>query len=150
MQDLLAKLDVEVLMAETQLTASKTNMLVADLDAFGKSGQPVNGVNIYIYLKTLTTVDGSNYFTPQIYQADAKTSTTALTSGELCTSDEVVGVIDVIDDGPTAGSIIAFGYRGVKKKIQIQLPMTGTSDITISVVAVGLSQKADHVSKTDG
>ena len=152
MKDILYELDFEQVMASTQLTADKTDMNVIDLASFGILGKIIHAITILVLVDAKATADGSNYFTLDLYHADAKTSATALTSGVKVTS--TTGLLNsaspVINDTTlTAQSdkVIAIGYRGVKRFLQLQCDETGTADITVSVLAVGGVLDSQHGAK---
>ena len=86
MHDLLFCLDFEQLMVSTALTASKTDMNVLDMSAMGIDDGPCNALLFLVNVDAISTADGSNYWTFNLYHSDAKASDTALTDGVLVTA----------------------------------------------------------------
>lgn len=141
MFDLLYKIDVEQVMASTQLTASKTDMNVIDLHAAGIQAGTVNACLLLVNVDAIATADSSNYFTFKLFHADAKTSATALTSGVEVTAttgllNSAAPVINSTTLTTQAQKCILIGYRGIKRYLQLQPTETATADVTVSVIAI--------------
>lgn len=152
MRDLVFETDVHQLMASTNLTASKTNMTVLDLQAAGIESALYGAVYFLIGVDAISTADASNYFTIKLFHSDAKTSATALTSGVEVTSttgllNSAAPTIAATTLTTQAQKCIIVGYRGIKRYLQIQPTETGTADVTISVYAVLGHGDSTHGSK---
>lgn len=153
MMDLIFPTDVEQVMVSTNLTASKTNMNVVDLGAFGINGGPVNAFYFWVNVNAIATADATtNYFTFKTFHAAAKTSATALTSGvELTATTGLLNAANPVIQATTlttqAQKNILIGYRGTLQYLQLQPTMTGTADITISVHAVAGVLDSQHGDK---
>lgn len=152
MKDSIFDHDVMQLMPSTALTASKTDMTVVDLAACGIQAGPAHSIFFLVGVDAITTADASNYFTFDIYHADAQTSSTALTSGVLVTA--TTGLLNAA--APTiaattlttqAQKCILIGYRGIKPFIQLQPTETGTAAVTVHVDAIFAVLDSTHGSK---
>jgi hypothetical protein len=154
MFDGIYELDFEQLMVSTALTATKTDMNVLDLGAAGiDAGQP-GSCTILFCVDAITTADSSNYFTFDLYHADAKTSDTALTSGVKVTSttgltNSASPTVQATTLTTQAQKFVVVGYTGIKRYLQLQPTETGTASITGSVQAIYHRLDSKHGSKLD-
>lgn len=155
MFDLLYRTDYEQLMVSTQLTASKTDVLVVDTGAFGIQAKPIGSLLFLVNVNAIATADATtNYFTFNLYHSANKTSSTALTSGVLVTA--TTGLLNAASPVIQATTLttqdqknILVGYRGIKRYVQIQPTETGTADITVSIHAIGGFLDSEHGNKLD-
>lgn len=139
--DLVMGLDAEQVMNETQLTATKTDIPVIDLDAFGREGHPVVGeCLIAISVIAAATADPTNLFTFKLFESDAKDDDTTLTNGTEVAAESLIGLPPVINATGAQTNFLLVSYRGSKKKIQVQPTETGTADVTVSIAAWAVPQ----------
>lgn len=133
--------------AHAQHTAAKADNPVIDL----RDEEP-NTIVAFIVLPTaVATGDGSNYIEIELWEADDKTSSTALdaSASQVGLDDFVPGMTEdgvrldptdlptlKIDDTGMAGKVYFFQYRGYKPCIQIRLAETGTADATLAVLPI--------------
>lgn len=154
MFDGIYELDFEQVMVSTALTATKTDMNVIDLGAAGiDAGQP-GSCTILSCIDAITTADATNFWTFDLYHADAKTSDTALTSGVLVTSTTGLTnasspIVNATTLTTQAQKFVIIGYTGIKRYLQLQPTETLTAAITISVQVVYHRLDSKHGSKLD-
>lgn len=152
MKDMIFEVDHEQLIPSTQLTASKTDVPVVDLAAFGINDGPINSLYFLVSVDAIGTADGSNLFTFKLFHSDLKASDTALTDGVEVTAttgllNEASPVINATTLTTQAQKQILIGYRGTKAFVQIQPTETGAADVTVSLLAVGGVLDSSHGDK---
>lgn len=139
-----------------QLTADNAAQPVVDL----RDEKPGAIVAFLVHLQTVATADGSNLFKASIFEADEKTSSTALTAGAKAADDDVLGPAkdgaladeanpkknEILVNATTLeGSTFMLQYRGYKNCVQLQFDETGTADITVTVIPLISSGDTENV-----
>lgn len=130
-----------------QVTGDKADAPVIDL----RDEDPNATVGFLILPTAVATADATNFLDLEIWEADEKTSTTALTAGAKAADDDVLGPAKdgaLLDDAAPmlnqvrinatglAGSVYFLQYRGYKPCVQLQVAETGTADATFVVIPV--------------
>ena len=152
MKDSIFELDAEQLMASTALTATKTDMNVVDLSAFGINDGPIGSLFFLVNVDAITTADSTNFWTFKLFHSDAKASDTALTGGvEVTAATGLLNASSPVVNATTLTTLaqksILIGYRGTKAYVQLQPTETLTAAITISVIAIGGVLDSQHGTK---
>jgi hypothetical protein len=143
--------DFEQLLVSTAITANKTDMESIDLGSAGiQAGRP-GGVVFMVSFDAITTADSSNFFTFELHHADARASSTSLTSStQVTTSDGLVAADPTVKATTLttqAQKLVIIPYVGIKRFVQMQLAETGTASITINVHAIYGHLDSEHGSK---
>lgn len=147
--------DFEQVMVSTQLTSTKTDMNVIDLGSAGIQEVVHNGsTTIVVSFDAISTADGSNFFTFDLFHADAAASGVALTDAELVTfsnglTNSASPTVKATTLTTQAQKLVLIGYTGIKRFLQLQPTETGTSDITINVHAFYGQLDSIHGDKLD-
>ncbi len=135
-------------LAPTAVTADKADLAVIDLSDYDRN----TVVGFMVVCTAQTTLSGSAYFDVEVWEADAASSGTALTSGAKADNDDILGLTEngTLMDSTTmttfpnlrinassqVGKIYWLQYRGYKPYVQVQLNATGSPSATLMVVPV--------------
>jgi len=116
-----------------QITADKTGDVIIDTQGY-------DDVYFLIHVHAAATADGDHYFTAKVHEGDnSALSDAALVTDGTTYPTRYFGESPsdrAIDLVAQADSFVVFGVRLHKRYIRLSLIETGTSDITISAVAV--------------
>jgi len=106
-------------------TASANGEII-DLQGFG-------GCGFVIQLATVTTADGSNYFTFTIEHGDASNLSDAAV---VTSATGLLGSNLVVNDTGQSDTVSKMGYVGGKRYVRLVATETGTASAAFSAVAV--------------
>lgn len=137
------------------LTASKADLPVVDRRDLAAGIEVVFDVT----LPAVATADSTNYMDFEIFEADEKTSSTALTSGTKAAAADVMGPIlnDVapepkdfanqfrVNATTMAGKRFQIQYLGYKPCIQLRITETGTASVQPVINTILWSLDTKHV-----
>jgi hypothetical protein len=119
----LNSLDMDLGLTPTQLTATKSDVTIIDSKGY-------ESVTYFLYVESVSSLDGSNYFTASINSGD----NASLTDAAAVSSPQLVG--SAVLNSTDTGFVGKIAYVNNQRYSRLVLTATGSPDAVIGVFAV--------------